>query len=256
MGQAILAGAFRAGVLLPGDVLFIDVDEERRRVGAEMGCAVGDDFKRIDKCAEILLAVKPQSFEGVAKGLGRLKRSTVVISIMAGLGSEKIREGLGEMARVVRVMPNTPCRVGMGVTGIALGAGAAPGNGDDDLAVRLFEGVGEVVRVEESLMHAVTAVSGSGPAYVFLLAEAMEEAAKLVGMSEGEARVFVGHTIAGAGKMLIENGAVPRRLREAVTSKGGTTAAALAVFEEEGFREMVGPAVQAAKERGEEMGSI
>lgn len=251
MGQAIIRGAVAAGVFRANEIIVAEVDESRREQMAALGCAVTERAAGASDAPHIMLAVKPQSFASVADEMPALPAGTIVISIMAGLSSGAIRAGLGGACRVVRVMPNTPCQIGAGMSAIALGAGAQAG--DDALARKLFEPIGKVVTVDESLMYAVTAVSGSGPAYVFLLAEAMEQAATELGIPPEEARTLVMQTILGAARLMDESDQLPRQLREAVTSPGGTTAAALKVMNEGGLPEIVADAITAARDRGREL---
>jgi pyrroline-5-carboxylate reductase len=249
MGWAILRGAVERGVLPAHEILVVEPDADRRRAAGGLGCAVSADPAAARGCRELMLAVKPQAFAAVAAALGVLHRRMVVTSIMAGLHSRRIRAALGAQAAVVRVMPNTPCQIGLGMSAVALGAGAR--GGDDALARRLFGTIGEVREVAEDDMHAVTAVSGSGPAYVFLLAEAMERAAVDLGLDAATARQLVAQTIRGAGELAHRLERPPSELRVAVTSPGGTTAAALDVFAARGFESIVGEALRAARDRGQ-----
>ena len=247
MGGAIVGGAIEARVLAPQDVVVAEIDPARRAEMAGRGCAVSDDPKAVLSCEQIMLAVKPQSFAGVADAIAPLPEARVVISIMAGLDSVTIRRALGP-ARVVRVMPNTPCRIGVGMTAIALGAGAQ--GGDEALAVAIFEALGAVAMIDEKQMHAVTGISGSGPAYLYLLAEAMERAAAGAGLDESTAALLVRQTMLGAGRLLAESGEDPAALREAVTSPGGTTEAALEVMLKRDLPGIVVEAIAAARQRG------
>ena len=208
---------------------------------------------------QVLLAVKPQMFADVAaqlrpvlqcEGLENEGNERVVISILAGTRSQTIRDGLGPV-RVVRVMPNTPASVGRGVSAIAPGAGARPG--DESFAVRVFEGVGTVERIDEAMMDAFTAVAGSGPAYVFYLAQAMVAAGVELGFTREQATRIVRGVVAGSGEMLARSDETPEAMRSAVTSKGGTTAAACAVFDEAGLVDTFVRALRAARDRGEEL---
>ena len=252
MGMAIVRGVIEAGVISPQTLVVADLDEDRRQVATGLGCRARADLTEVREAGQILLAVKPQGFAAVAGALGPLERPTVVISIMAGLGSRAIREALGPLARMVRVMPNTPCRVGAGMTAIALGDGAEPG--DESLAVKIFEALGRTVIIDEDHMHAATGISGSGPAYVFLLAEAMEKAAVEAGLDDVTAALLVRQTIRGAGTLLAESTDAPSDLRAAVTSPGGTTEAALDVMLGRGWSAIVGDAIAAARDRGAELG--
>ncbi|MEM7229449.1 MAG: pyrroline-5-carboxylate reductase dimerization domain-containing protein, partial [Planctomycetota bacterium] len=200
MGSAVLDGALDAGVLTPSDVLVIDPSASTRRRYTDQGCAAAESLPDPNAAEQLLFAVKPQVFPAVAGQIGALSTSKVVISVMAGLSSGTMRIALGDQARIVRVMPNTPSRIREGMSAIALGDGAH--DGDDALAMALFGAIGRTVRVDEAHMYAVTAVSGSGPAYVFRLAEAMEQAAIDVGLEPATARALVVQTVRGAGMLL------------------------------------------------------
>jgi pyrroline-5-carboxylate reductase len=252
MGSAIVRGAVGAQLVSPADVLVVEPDDDRRRAMQSIGCRTSILPRDAIGYEQIMLAVKPQTFAEVAEQLGVIESPVVIISIMAGVSSDRIRAAVGEQARIIRVMPNTPAQIGAGAAAIAMGAGALPG--DESLARTLFESVGRVVIVEELLMDAVTATCGSGPAYVFLLAEAMEQAAIRLGIDAGTARALVTQTICGAGRMLIESSQSPSELRAAVTSRGGTTAAALDVFQQRQFIDIVIQAMSAARDRSRQLG--
>jgi len=251
MGMAVLRGAFSSGVMQPGDCAVVEPDASKHGAVAAMGCAVSSTSELAAGCDVIILAVKPQSFPEAARALGSLPAGTLVISVMAGLSSSAIRGALGGVCRVVRVMPNTPCQIGAGMSAIARGAGAQAG--DDAVARSLFATIGKVIDVDESQMYAVTAVSGSGPAYVFLLAELMEQSATQLGISVEQARTLVTQTILGAARLLDESGQLPGTLREAVTSPGGTTAAALRIMYERKVPDIIVQAITAARDRGREL---
>jgi pyrroline-5-carboxylate reductase len=254
MGGAIIRGAVASKVLEPAAMLVAEPDALRRESFVALGCRVTEDIAEVVRCEQIMLAVKPQMFPSVAAQLQPLPQRTIVISIMAGLESNAIRTALGEHACVIRVMPNTPCQVGAGMTGIALGAGAE--SGDESLAQRLFESIGVCLRVDEQHMHAVTAVSGSGPAYVYLLAEAMQQAADQLGLSHHDARIFAQQTVIGAARLLESSEKSASELRQAVTSPGGTTAAALEVMFERELPQIIAEAMLAARDRGEELSRL
>jgi pyrroline-5-carboxylate reductase len=248
MGSAVLHGALSAGVLAPDRILVADINDDSRAIFEGLGCATTASTIDPAQCEQLMLAIKPQVFPAVAAAVGPLPASQVVISVMAGLSSANIRARLGDHARIVRIMPNTPAQIGEGISAIALGAGAEPG--DEALAEALFSAVGKTVRVDEAHMYAVTAVSGSGPAYVFRLAEAMEKAAQKIGLDAQVAHQLVTQTIRGAGILLSGDDADPIALREAVTSPGGTTAAALEVMNACGFEDVIIDAITAARDRG------
>jgi pyrroline-5-carboxylate reductase len=251
MGWAIARGALAARVLHPDEILVAEIDEQKRAELRRLGCAVTDDARQAVEREQVLLAVKPQSFAEVAEAVAPITKPTIVITIMAGIGTDLIRARLGDRARMVRAMPNTPCQLGEGMTGIALGAGAEAG--DEQLARHIFEALGRTAIVDESLMHAVTAVSGSGPAYVYFLAELMEKAAHEIGLDEATARLLVMQTIIGAGRMLRDTGMEPAELRQIVTTPGGTTAAALEVMMRRELPGVLIEALTAARDRGFEL---
>ena len=251
MGGAIVHGCIRSNVFPAREMMVADVDASKLDGLRELGVEVTQNASLAARAPNVILADKPQAFGDVGKMIAPLRESKLVISIMAGLGSRAIRAALGQSARVIRVMPNMPCQIGAGMSAIALGDGAHPG--DEALAVSIFGALGRTVMVDESLMYAVTAVSGSGPAYVFLLAEAMEQAAVTLGIDPAVAKTLVDQTVFGAGKLLIESGTKAVELRRSVTSPGGTTAAALEVFEQRRFVDAVIAALTAARDRGRQL---
>ena len=204
--------------------------------------------------AVLVLAVKPQQIAGLLPTLRDLVGAdTVALSIAAGTRLQTLTEGLGT-DRVIRAMPNTPAQIGMGVT-VAVGA-AGIGAADRDMATTLLSSVGDVEWIgDEALMDAVTAVSGSGPAYVFLLAECLAEAGVDSGLDPELARRLADATVAGAGGLIAASNDPPSTLRLNVTSPGGTTAAALEVLQSSGgLGELMKKAVAAAKKRAGELG--
>ena len=201
-----------------------------------------------------VLAVKPQVMRKVCDSLAAEARSIrpLVVSIAAGITTDQLDRWLGGDAAVVRSMPNTPALLGAGVTGLF--ANARVDADGRKRAEALLGAAGATVWIDdETRMDAVTAVSGSGPAYVFLLAEAMQAAGEAEGLAPEAARTLALHTILGAGRMLTEGSEAPAELRRRVTSPNGTTQAAIEAFEAGGFRELVARAVHAATERGREL---
>ncbi len=205
--------------------------------------------------SQVLLAVKPQMLPTLADEIRGVIGPRIVISILAGTPGSKIRERLGPAVSVVRAMPNLPATIRQGTTAICLSDGASPG--DDDLARSLFAAVGQVViTIEEAMMDAFTAVAGSGPAYVFYLAEAMTRAAVDVGFDETTAVKIVRETIAGSAALLGQSFDNPAALRAAVTSKGGTTAAATQVLDQANVIDTFRRAITAARDRGSELSQL
>ncbi|MES5814740.1 pyrroline-5-carboxylate reductase [Pseudoxanthomonas sp. Soil82] len=198
-----------------------------------------------------LLAVKPQMMRAACEPLAAAAQAQrpLVVSIAAGIPVARLQQWLGGGLPVVRCMPNTPALLGAGVTGLYAGEGVDASQ--RARADELLSSAGATVWIDaEPLIDAVTAVSGSGPAYVFLLAEALEAAAVAEGLPAADARTLVVQTLLGAGRMLAEAGEAPAELRRRVTSPGGTTQAAIEAFQAGGFEALVARAVHAARERG------
>jgi pyrroline-5-carboxylate reductase len=210
------------------------------------------------KEAQVLLAVKPQMLPAVAEvwkdaGLGAW--SGIMITILAGMPGARVRDALGPGVRVVRAMPNLPAAIGEGATALCVSAGAT--RADAEWAEKLFAGIGPVVlRTSEELIDAFTAAAGSGPAYVFALAEAMEAAAQRQGFDAASARAMVVQTIKGAALMLVESDESAGVLRARVTSKGGTTEAALGAMMAGGFATSIGDGMDAAVRRAHELAKM
>lgn len=231
------------------------VDALRAGLAADFGVRVhADAADAVAAAGTWVFAVKPQVMRAVCEGLaGRAREARpLAVSIAAGITTGQLSAWLGGDAAVVRAMPNTPALLGAGVTG--LHANAAVDSAGRARAEGLLASAGETVWIDdEALMDAVTAVSGSGPAYVFLLAEALEDAARAQGLPADAARTLVLQTILGAARMLTGSGEAPAGLRRRVTSPGGTTQAAIETFEAGGLRALVAEAVDAAAVRGREL---
>ncbi len=254
MGEALVTGLLRAGWEASDVSLCVRRMDRGDELAHQTGCLVTLDAPTaVEGRDVVVVAVKPRDVGEVLKTLaGNIADGQTVVSLAAGVTTQAYEAQLGAVP-VVRAMPNTPALVGESVTGIAPGSHA--GTGHIDVAREVLGAVGSVRVMEESLMDAVTAVSGTGPAYVFLLAEALTEAAMREGLPRDVAETFVHQTIRGAGHLLTDTGKSPARLRHEVTSPGGTTAAAMHVLEERGFRALVEDAVRAAAERARELGS-
>ena len=205
----------------------------------------------------IVLAVKPQMMDDAIAGLGDMKHADCAyLSIAAGISTGWLKQRLGDAAIVIRAMPNTPAAIGKGITALYADAPNQASNQARNLASQLLAAVGQVVHVQdEALMDGVTALSGSGPAYVFLLVEAMTEAGIKAGLPDDLAAELAKATVCGAGALMAAVDTAPAILRENVTSKGGTTAAALAVLmADDGLASLMTKAVAAAKARSIELG--
>ncbi|MGD2102796.1 MAG: pyrroline-5-carboxylate reductase [Acidimicrobiia bacterium] len=253
MGEALVSGLLEAGWEPAALSLCVRRMERGEELAHQTGCVVDlDPVSAIAGRDAVVIAVKPRDVGDLIKRLsGHVDQGQTVISLAAGVTTQTYEAQLGAVP-VVRAMPNTPALVREGVTGVAPGSHA--GTAHLDLAREVLGAVGTVRIMEEGLMDAITAVSGTGPAYVFLLAEALSEAAMREGLPRDIAESFVHQTIRGAGHMLTDTGKSPVRLRHDVTSPGGTTAAAMHVLEERGFRALVEDAVRAAAVRARELG--
>ncbi len=253
MGEALASGLLSAG-WEPDDIsLCVRRVERGEELAERTGCSVTmDPTEAIRGRGVVVVAVKPRDVANAVEALaGFIVEGQTVLSLAAGVTTATYESALGEVP-VVRAMPNTPALVREGVTGIAAGSHAGPE--DLEVAQEVLGAVGAVRVMDESLLDAVTAVSGTGPAYVFLLAEALTEAAMREGLSRQVAESFVHQTIRGAGHLLTDTAKSPAELRYEVTSPGGTTAAAVHVLEERGFRALVEDAVRAAAIRATELG--
>jgi pyrroline-5-carboxylate reductase len=250
MGEALLGGLLAAGWAEAKDLAVVEKLEPRRK---ELEAA----FPGVTVTAEplaaegVVVAVKPDDVDAAcraAAGAG-IQRA---LSIAAGVPLARLEAALGDGMAVVRAMPNTPALVGAGAAAIAPGTHAS----DDDLAwaESVLGAVGTVVRVKEPLLDAVTGLSGSGPAYVFLVAEALIDAGVLSGLPRDVSVALATQTLLGSARLLVESGDTPEALRAAVTSPGGTTAAGLRVLEQAGVRAAFLDAVAAATERSRELG--
>jgi pyrroline-5-carboxylate reductase len=255
MAAAIIAGLIKHGVA-PASLYAIDPNSDARarneqQFGIRTSAAADAALAPFEA---IVLAVKPQVLKDVAQALApHLGAKQVVISIVAGIRTADLSRWLNGHQRIVRVMPNTPALIGMGVAGLA-----ATGNvdaADRDLASQVLGAVGQTVWFDdEAKIDAVTAISGSGPAYVFYFIEALQEAARQLGMDEAQGRALAVATFTGAAQLAAQSDEAPAVLRERVTSKGGTTAAALASFNASSVKDAIVRGVLAADARAKEMG--
>jgi pyrroline-5-carboxylate reductase len=216
----------------------------------------GGSNLEVASCSEVLLlCVKPQILDQVLRGL-QIPPETLVISVAAGVPiaaiERRLHQGPGSHPRVVRAMPNTPATVGAGATGIALSEHAT--EADLVTAKMVFDSVGLTVVLEESQLDAVTGLSGSGPAYLFLIIEALSDAGVKVGLSRRASMQLAAQTVLGSAKLLIESGQHPGMLKDGVTSPGGTAIAGLHTLEAGGLRNVLMNAVEAATRRSRELG--
>lgn len=254
MGSALARGLV-AAVVPPERIRASDADASvARRLAEEIGVRVAESNREAVRDADtVVLAVKPQLAKPVLQELApALTEHHALVSIAAGISSTQLAAWSGlPLRRIVRTMPNTPCLIGAGAVALAVGpktdADAA------EAARAIFEATSLVVTVDEKLIDAVTGLSGSGPAYVFLFLEALAEGGVAAGLSCDTAQSLAAQTVLGAARMVRELGAHPATLRDQVTSPGGTTVAGLGVLEERGFRSAIIEAVQAAARRSKEL---
>jgi pyrroline-5-carboxylate reductase len=253
-----LASGLAGKVCAAGDIHVLEINEAAHAAWQARGMSVAAEPGEKLRASKVwVYAVKPQMMrEAVAQTKPWLAPDTLVISIAAGLRADTLSGWLGEPGqpwqRLVRCMPNTPALVGAGITGLASMPGVT--EADRALSESLLKSVGDVVWVDgDAGLDAVTALSGSGPAYVFLMMEALTAGGQAVGLTEAQARQLALATVAGAAKLAGESSDTPAVLREKVTSKGGTTFAALEVFRQAGFTQIVQEAMEAAARRSREL---
>jgi len=255
MTEAMVRGLIASG-RDAASLLVAEPDAARRRAMARRYkvAVTADNAAVVRDSRTVVLAVKPQILADVMDGLRPVvTERELFVSIAAGVMLARLEKGLGGAARVVRVMPNTPCLVGKGASVVCAGTRASAV--DVKVVTKMFAAVGDAHVIEdENLLHLVTALSGSGPAYVYRFAEALIEAATEGGMEAGLARALTFQTLAGAAAMMIETGQEPAELRRAVSSPGGTTLAGLGCLDEKGFAATVMAAVAAAARRSVELG--
>ena len=255
MAQAIMRGLINTKLCDPSALLASDVDrDQQERVRTTLGAkATGDNTEAAAWADVVILATKPHRVVEVAKQIsGTLRKDALVISVAAGINTQAIEACLPEKTPVVRAMPNTPVFVDAGAT--ALAPGKYVKEGDSALAESIFGSVGITVRMQEHLIDAVTGLSGSGPAYVFLILEALADAGVELGIEKEQALTLAAQTVMGAAKLTLETQRDPSELRAMVTSPGGTTLEGLKVLEAEQLPNIVKRAVHAAARRSKELG--
>jgi len=254
MGEALVKGLLASGAALPSQVWVSArrkdrVEDLQRTYGVH-----GGSNAEVTRASDVLvLGVKPQILDQVLRAIAPdVTQEKLIISVAAGVPIAAIERRLHAPMRIVRAMPNTPATVGAGATAIALGEHAT----EKDLAVSraLFDSVGITVQLEESQLDAATGLSGSGPAYIFLIIEALSDAGVKVGLSRRAAMQLAAQTVLGSAKLLIESGQHPGLLKDGVTSPGGTAIAGLHTLEAGGLRNVLMNAVEAATRRARELG--
>lgn len=255
MARALAGGFVTAGLIEPERIVAFDLSEaatEEFSAGIVGARLVGSNAEVVGAADVVVLAVKPQNVVAVAEETnGLLTADRLLVSIAAGISMDRLTSGFGS-ARIIRVMPNTPCLVGRGAAGYALGPGAT--DEDGETVWKLLGAVGVAFQVDERLLDAVTGLSGSGPAFVYTVIEAMADGGVRMGLPRQTATTLAAQTVLGAAQMVLSTGEHPAVLRDRVTSPGGTTIAGIQALEDHGLRAAMIGAVEAATERSIELG--
>ncbi|MCD7728841.1 MAG: pyrroline-5-carboxylate reductase [Clostridia bacterium] len=252
MAQSILKGVVLSDFLRAKKIVVSDLDEQSLDKAAELGVMGTTDNKYVVENSEfVLIAVKPQHFAEAVQGMGGVSPEKV-ISIMAGVKKEKIKALLGRHAKVARCMPNLPCSIGSGVIGVDM-SDFNSDVADTDFIASVLNCLGTTLSINESKMDAVTAISGSGPAYVFMFIDSLIDAGVKQGLTKNEATILAVQTVIGSAEVVNEGQSSVPELIKRVCSKGGTTIEAVKVLEENNFRGIVGEAVSACAKRSEEL---
>lgn len=254
MGEALVRGLTKTGLMPAEHLMMADVrterlDELKRLYGVSVA---SDNVTLVRRSDVILLAVKPQILGAVLDEIAPATPGKLLISVAAGVSTSEIRRHLPPGTRMIRVMPNTPALVLEGATAIAHAAGLE--DGDMDTARQIFEAVGRVVILDESMMDAVTGLSGSGPAYIALVVEALADGGVRVGLDRKIAMTLAMQTVLGSARLLIDTGMHPGQLKDMVSSPGGTTIAGIHSLEIGGLRRTLIDAVERATHRSRELG--
>jgi pyrroline-5-carboxylate reductase len=255
MATALARGFVQAGLIKPEEIIAGDVSEAARDAFSKaVGARTAAANQEVARSADVLLlAVKPDQTAGVLAGIrGHFTKEHLLISIAAGVPLAKLEAGLPEGARIIRVMPNTPALVGASATAFALGNSASAE--DAELVRKLFSAVGLAFPVKEALLDAVTGLSGSGPAYVYLIIEALSDGGVAAGLPRELATRLAAQTVLGAAKMVLETGLHPGSLKDMVTSPGGTTIEGIYELEKGKMRGTLMSAVRAACEKSRKLG--
>lgn len=256
MGSAIGKGLINSKLKKPNEIVFLDLDHDKLKALKEeydfSTVYSLEDLIKNFSLAELIIAVKPKDINSLLEAIksAHLSSATRIISIAAAIKISVFEKYFPENP-VLRVMPNTPCQISKGISVIS--ANEKVSSKDLDEVKNFFKSLGLVLIMDESKLDIVTAISGSGPAYFFLMIEALRDAGKLLGLDELEARLLAEHTAFGACNLILEAGEDASILRERVTSPNGTTASALALLQKENFSKIIYKAIEAAKERSIEM---
>jgi pyrroline-5-carboxylate reductase len=255
MATALARGWLAAGLVTVDRVLASDpLPQARQAFQSETGLRTAENNREVVEASDLLvLAVKPQAMASLLTDIRpALSRRQLIVSIAAGISLRQLSEGLGSDRRLIRVMPNTPCLVGASASGYSPGEAASPE--DISLVDRLLNAVGRAFRLPEHLLDAVTGLSGSGPAFVYVMIEALSDGGVRMGLPRDVATALATQTVFGSAKMVLETGSHPAVLKDMVASPGGTTIAGLHALERGGLRAALMDAVEAATRRSTQLG--
>ena len=257
MANAIVKGIIKSKIYDKSEIIISDISEDqRKKIEDEFGIkTTADNNELAEKSQVILFAVKPQYFAGSIENINRKNLSNkLVISIMAGLSIEKIAKSLMTAVQVSRIMPNTPALVNEAMSVICFADNVSDEN--KKLVLEIFDSIGKSKISDESKIDAVTAISGSSPAYVFMMIEAMADAGVLLGLSRDDAYFLAAQTIMGSAKLFLESNMHPAKLKDMVCSPAGTTIEAVRVLEQKGFRSVLIEAMIACDKKSKDMSKI
>jgi pyrroline-5-carboxylate reductase len=258
MGEVLIRGLIQSGKVKKSDIIASDVNQERLAFIAKTHGirTTASNIELVEKASIVIIGVKPQNIDQLLDELSTSSHENhLFISIAAGVTAERLAEKMHHKSGIIRVMPNAPASVLAGIAAIYPGRNVS--SADLERAVSIFECVGKTVIIQnESLMDVVTGLSGSGPAYVFLIIESLSDAGVQLGISRKEASLLAAQTVYGAAKMLLETGKHPSELKDIVATPGGTTFAGLKMLEKGNFRSTIMDAVEAATARSRELGAI
>lgn len=256
MAKAIINGMIASQIISPGNIWVFDRKAETNHSMAQQyGLNAADNLESMAKEVDILVsAVKPKvTLKILGSIAGNLNKDSLVVSVAAGVTLDALATVLGHDRKIIRVMPNTPALVGVGMTSVTPNVMVT--EDETQSIIDIFKSFGKAEQVDESLIHSVVGVSGSAPAYVFVMIEAMADAAVLGGMPRKQAYEFAAQAVKGAAQMVLETGTHPGELKDAVCSPGGTTIAAVQTLESKGFRSAIIEAMQHCMQKSEELSS-
>lgn len=257
MASAIVKGIIKSKIYDKSEIIISDINEiQRKKIEDEFGIkTTANNEELAQKSDVILFAVKPQYFLSSIENINKKNlNNKLIISIMAGISIEKISKALMRDVQVVRIMPNTPALVNEAMSVICFAENVSDEN--KKLVVGIFDSIGKSKILEESKIDAVTAISGSSPAYVFMMIEAMADAGVLLGLSRDDAYFLASQTIMGSAKLFLETNTHPAKLKDMVCSPGGTTIEAVRILEQKGFRSALIEAMIACDKKSKDMGKI